>query len=91
MKASKLIFFIIYVAPWLTFVYKFRPKLIYEIDSGSGQPHALVSRSGEEEADPRVFLFMPSVWNFITDPNSSAFFLLLVSFQVPILPKVTFF
>jgi hypothetical protein len=44
------------------------------------EDHGLVVRSGEE--DPRVFFFVPSVWTFITDPNSSAFFLLLVTFQV---------
>ena len=44
------------------------------------EDHRLVAKSGEEE--PRVFFFVPSVWTFITDPNSSAFFLLLVTFQV---------
>ncbi len=42
--------------------------------------HGLELKSGEEES--RVFVFIPAVWNFITDPNNSAFFLLLVLFQV---------
>jgi len=37
---------------------------------------------GMDSVDPRVFVFIPSVWNFITDPNNSAFYLLLVGFQV---------
>ena len=48
--------------------------------SDSTAEHGLELKSGEEE--PRVFFFVPSVWNFITDPNNSAFFLLLVGFQV---------
>jgi hypothetical protein len=48
--------------------------------SDANADQGLALKSGEEEG--RVFFFVPSVWNFITDPNNSAFFLLLVAFQV---------
>ena len=35
-----------------------------------------------DEVEEKGFILVESVWKFITDPNSSAFFLLLVLFQV---------
>ena len=35
-----------------------------------------------DEVEEKGFILVESVWKFITDPNNSAFFLLLVLFQV---------